>query len=114
MNTIQLGKILVKYDDIVYVETEKQTHYLRVHTVADEIVVRMTLANLYQETRGQFVWANRAYLVNPKYIQIEGDGFLELENGIVIDVSRRRRSNVRRKIMNHHNEESKIENSERK
>lgn len=78
-------------DEILFFEGD--VNYTRIHFISGkQTVIARTLLFIEQKTNAEnFVRINRKYLVNRKFIEEIGDGFVVLIDKTVLPISRRKR-----------------------
>lgn len=79
--------------DIVYIEAF--AHFIEINTINNKYMVKKKISAIEKELdQSIFVRCHRSYIVGAKYIKRIKGNQLELDNGDVIPVSRRRYSNT--------------------
>lgn len=93
------NKERVYYRDILYIEKEKGTKYIRYTTVYGVYKERITLKNLIRElTSDEFILVERAYIINVNHIASMKDATIRMDNDTEIYVSRSNLKRVKEQI----------------
>lgn len=90
----QVDTIYMNVNEILYFETVNKKIYIH-HSKGKQLLARIR----YEEIKKQyckygFIDIHRTCMVNPKYIYLVREQEVELDNGICLPLSRRKRSNV--------------------
>lgn len=89
----------VYYKNIIYISKEKSAKYVQYITDEGELRERMTLEQIYDELKSKlFLMVERGYIVNLKRVSRLSGNTIFLDNGVQIEVGRRRLPEVRKKI----------------
>lgn len=93
---------LVKHQDIVWIETDKQTKKLIIHTIKEEISTRQTLKEVQEKLTSDFIQVHRSSIVNKNYVkkleEIGNDLYVVLTGDIKKSVSKRKEKEIRKCI----------------
>lgn len=81
--------ISVKFDDIFYIESQR--NYVYFHLVDNEFPLNRRLDDIEKEFPESFIRCHKSYLVNSKYVSRINAGALILISGVEIKVSRSRK-----------------------
>lgn len=93
---------LVKPQDIVWIETDKQTKKLIIHTVKEEISTRQTLKEVQEKLTSDFIQVHRSSIVNKNHVkkleEIGNDLYVVLTGDIKKSISKRKEKEIRKCI----------------
>lgn len=93
---------LVKPQDIVWIETDKQAKKLIIHTTKELISTRQTLKDIQEKLASDFIQVHRSSIVNKKHIkkleEIGNDLYVVLTGDIKEIVSKRKEKEIRKCI----------------
>lgn len=87
----------IRVDNILYLESRK--HIAHIFTDSEEIKTYAKLSELLPQLPAYFFQPHKSYLVNANRVSIAGLNNLILDNGESIPVSRSRKSEVRKRII---------------
>lgn len=86
----------VPFEDINYIETQKQTHLCDVHYKNGVSTIRAKLSTLIDAMGSSFVMVRSSMIVNVHYIQKLYEGEIELKDGTSVYIPQARMSRVRK------------------
>jgi two-component system response regulator AgrA len=93
-------KIILKQDDILFIETSVNEHKLLVHTSKKTMEFSGNIKDMERELGDDFFRCHRSYLVNRKWVKEldYGKRIIYLKNGFECPISARMLSQVKRKL----------------
>lgn len=88
-------------DDIMYIEAF--SHTININTIDGKYITRKNIGVIEKELdKDNFIRCHRSYIVGLKYVKKIGKKELELDNNVIIPISRRRYTNTNMAFINYY------------